>query len=113
MEDGIIMSIARFGAEVGMYLSGGETSQHRQIDRTALANTIVHSAVEQACEIVSKLGIVRQIDVERGEFGLIVGTIARELFSLVEALTDVRLSTADCSLDIGDTCVRAYLAMRR
>ncbi len=113
MENGIMMSIARLGVHVGIHLTGQQPGPNREIDRTALANAIIRSAVEQASEIVSKLGIVRQIDVERGEFGLIVGVIARELFSLTDLLADVKLSTADCSLDVGDTCVRAYLAIRR
>lgn len=113
MENGFMMSIARIGVQVGMHLTGQNANPSRQIDRTALANAIVRSAVEQACEILSKLGIVRQIDVERGEFGLIVGVIARQLFSLTELLTEIKLSTADCSLDVGDTCVRAYLALLR
>lgn len=113
MENGIVMSIARIGVQVGMHLTGQQSVPSREIDRTALANSIIRSAAEQASEIVSKLGLVRQIDVERGEFGLIVGVIARELFSVTELLTDMKLSAADCSLDVGDTCLRAYLAMLR
>jgi hypothetical protein len=113
MEDNILLSVARVGVHVGMHLIGESPEPNRQPDETALANAIITSSVDQACEIVSKLGIVRQIDVERGDFGLIVGIVARELFSLTEALTGRKLSLADSSLEVGDTCMRAYLALLR
>jgi hypothetical protein len=113
MEDDILLSVARVGVHVGMHLIGQDSRPTRELDGTALANAIIKSSVDQACEIVSKLGIVRQIDVERGDFGLIVGIIAREHFSLTEALTDLKLSLADSSLDVGDICMRAYLALIR
>jgi hypothetical protein len=55
---------------------------------------------------VSKLGIVRQIDVERGEFGLIVGVIARELFSLTDLLA--RREALDCGLLLVASGVHAF-----
>lgn len=110
MDDPFLVSIAHFGVQFGLQI-GGHAEPQREINPTALADAILRSAVAQASEIVRKLGIERQLDYQRGEFGLIVGVVMRELFHLAHALTGLELSHADCSLDAGETCVRAIMAL--
>jgi hypothetical protein len=112
MED-VFNALAELGAHLGMSLMRNAQEPGREIDRTALANAIVNSAVEQASEIVGRLGVISQLNDERGDFGALVGIIARELFSLADLFTDEKVSLNDCSLDVGDTCIRAIVALRR
>lgn len=111
MED-VFDVLAAIGAHVSASLMDNALETGREIDRTALANAIVRSAVEQASKIVRHLGISRYLSDERGDFGAMVGIIASELFDLASLFTDPKLTLRDCSLDTGDVVVRALIALR-
>lgn len=110
--ENVFYALAEIGAHIGRSLMQNVEQPDGAIDRTALANAIVRSAVEQASEIVGRLGVIGKLNDERGDFGAIVGIIARELFSLAELFMGEKLSLEDCSLDVGDICMRAIVALR-
>jgi len=113
MADDFFAALGEFGVHVGMRLIGKALEPSREINKTELANAILECSVYQATEIVTKLGIGRQLDDDRGDFGVIVGVIARELISLTDLLTDVKISLkADCSLDLGEVCMRGMIASK-
>jgi hypothetical protein len=112
MADDFIEALAEFSVHLGAKLFGEVAEPGHQIDRTALANAILRSAVEQASKIVTMLGIGRFLSDERGDFGAIVGVIAGELFDLASLFADQKLTLSDCSLDPGDVVVRALIALK-
>ena len=107
MADDFMTSVAEFGLHIGMKLIGKGMEPSRSIDRTALANAIVEVSAKEAAAIVSELGLIQHLNHDEGDFGTIVGIIAGEHFGLVELLTEVKLSYKDCSISLGETCMRA------
>jgi len=108
----VLNILAAVGVRMSESLMDDALNGSQAIDRTALANAILRSAVEQASKIVRHLGIRRYLSDERGDFGAMVGIIAGELFDLASLFIDPKVTLADCSLDAGDVVVRALIALK-
>src|ERR1700722_4266908 len=108
----VLNILAAVGVRMGERLMSDALNGRQAIDRTALANAILRSSVEQASKIVRHLGIRKYLSDERGDFGAMVGIIAGGLFDLASLFIDPKVTMADCSLDAGDVVVRALIALR-
>ena len=116
MIDDFFTALAEFSVQVGTGMlrkALDDSDQKVEIDKRAAADGILQSSVEQAAQIVHEFGLIGQLNDERGDFGKIVGIIAREQVGLVRVLTGVEVDIfEDRSKDAGEMCMRAVLALR-
>lgn len=111
MAGDFIEILGEFGVRVSMTLMQQAIEPVRGIDRTALANVVFDSAVEQAYLIAKHVGIGRQLDDER--FGMMVGIINKSQLDMVEYLTGTTLSwQRDCTRDCEQSCNRAFMKLK-
>ena len=117
MADDFFDALAEFSVHMGMKFMGKAMEPERpavEMDKPAFANAILDSCVEQASAIIFRLGVDHQLDDRPGDFGFIVGIIAREQMSLLEYLTGVKVSVLeDTTRDVDETCKRAVIMLRR
>ena len=115
MLEDFFTALAEFSVQLGTGIIRNELApkQTLEINKTALADVLLYSSVEQAAQIVREFGLIGQLNDERGDFGKIVGIIAQEQVGLVRVLTGVEVDIIeDVSKDAGETCMRAFRALR-